>query len=66
MADTTRHTRMNSRLRRWRATRTRPVVNCGRCMTAAGCRCAGLLMMRSTPGGWWRTIMREAGELLPV
>ena len=42
--------RMNSRLRRWRATRTRPVVNCGRCMTAAERRCAGLLMMRSTPG----------------
>ncbi len=27
-------------------------------MTAAGRRCAGLLMMWRTPGGWWRTIMR--------
>ncbi len=64
-------TRMNSRLRRWRATRTRPAENCGRCMTAAGRRFAGLLMMRSTPGGWWRTIMRggrraATGMMIPV
>ena len=62
---------VNSRLRRWRATRTRPAENCGRCMTAAGRRFAGLLMMRSTPGGWWHTIMRggrraATGMMIPV